>query len=227
MKNVVVFTGAGISAESGLETFRGINGLWDAYNIEDVATPAGWKKDRSKVLDFYNFRRKQCLLANPNAAHHAIKDLEKNFNTCVITQNIDDLHERAGSSNIIHLHGEILKAQSSLNPKYVYEMNTDEIKLGDVCELGSQLRPHVVWFGEGVPNLDKAKETTSEADIFIIIGTSLQVYPAANLVSETKRKCEIYLIDPRANELSLGTHVNYFPDTATVALPRLVELLTK
>lgn len=227
MKKVVVFTGAGISAESGLKTFRGQDGLWEGTNIEDVATPAGWKRDRKRVLDFYNQRRRQCISANPNAAHLAIKKLEECFDTYVITQNIDDLHERAGSENIIHLHGEICKAQSSLNPKFVYTMQVAEINLGDTCELGSQLRPHVVWFGEEVPNLKKAEELTNQADVFIVVGTSLQVYPAANLLNQTKAGCEVYLIDPNAEEMNVGWQIKRYSMSATVGVPKLVDELTK
>lgn len=227
MKKVVVFTGAGISAESGLKTFRGQDGLWEGYNIQEVATPEGWKKDRQRVLEFYNIRRKQCIAAHPNAAHLAIKTLEKFYDTCVITQNIDDLHERAGSKNILHLHGEIRKAQSSLNPKFVYTMQTDEINIGDTCELGSQLRPHVVWFGEAVPNLAQAEERTREADVFIVVGTSLQVYPAANLLNEIKAGCEVYLIDPQADTMRVGSHIKRIATTATQGIPELLNLLTK
>lgn len=227
MKKVVVFTGAGISAESGIKTFRGQEGLWEGNNIEDVATPAGWKRDRKRVLDFYNLRRKQCIAAKPNAAHLAIKKLEERFETYVITQNIDNLHERAGSKTVIHLHGEICKAQSSLNPKFVYTMQTAEIKLGDTCELGSQLRPHVVWFGEEVPNLKKAEELTKQADIFIVVGTSLQVYPAANLLNKTKAGCEVYLIDPEAEQMNVGSHIKRYSMSATQGVPKLAGILTK
>ncbi len=227
MKKIVIFTGAGISAESGLKTFRGEDGLWEGYNLEDVATPEGWKKDRKRVLDFYNIRRKQCVTANPNSAHIAIKTLEKKFETFVITQNIDDLHERAGSTNVLHLHGEIRKAQSTLNPKYIYTMQSDEINIGDVCELGSQLRPHVVWFGEAVPNLLKAEEITRQADIFVVVGTSLQVYPAANLLQETKLGCDVFLIDPHADEMRIGNHIKRYAMKATQGLQKLSDLLTK
>lgn len=227
MKKVVVFTGAGISAESGLKTFRGQDGLWEGYNIEEVATPEGWKKDRQRVLEFYNIRRKQCIAAIPNAAHFAIKKLENFYDTCVITQNIDDLHERAGSNNVLHLHGEIRKAQSTLNPKFVYTMQADEINIGDTCELGSQLRPHVVWFGEAVPNLAKAEEITREADIFIVVGTSLQVYPAASLLNEIKVGCEVYMVDPQAHNIRAGSHIKCYAKTATEGLPELLTFLTK
>ncbi|KGE12927.1 SIR2 family NAD-dependent protein deacylase [Sphingobacterium deserti] len=226
-KNLVVFTGAGISAESGLKTFRGSGGLWEGYNIEEVATPDGWKKDVKKVLEFYNTRRQQCIAANPNAAHLALRELENDFQVQIITQNIDDLHERAGSKNVLHLHGEIRKAQSSLNPRFVYEMDTDTISIGDTCELGSQLRPHVVWFGEAVPNLERAARLTREADIFVVIGTSLQVYPAANLLYEVRPGCEVFLIDPNAEALGFDSGIKRIAATATEGVAILRKLLTE
>ncbi|WP_437919639.1 SIR2 family NAD-dependent protein deacylase [Sphingobacterium sp. LRF_L2] len=225
MKKIVVFTGAGISAESGLKTFRGTDGLWEGYQIEDVATPAAWKKNPKQVLTFYNLRRKQCLTAQPNEAHLILKELENWFDVQIVTQNIDDLHERAGSSKILHLHGEIRKAQSSLNPRFVYQMETDEINMGDTCELGSQLRPNVVWFGEAVPNLEKAISMTREADIFVVIGTSLQVYPAANLIHETSDACEIYLVDPDADVLAMDKNFNRIPYAATRGMRLLLDIL--
>ncbi len=204
MKKLVVFTGAGISAESGLKTFRDSDGLWENYRIEEVATPQAWQKNRKLVLDFYNLRRKQVVGALPNAAHYAIASLEKNYSTSVITQNIDDLHERAGSSNILHLHGEITKARSTKNHALIYTIGGKEIQEGDVCELGSQLRPHIVWFGELVPELDRAAEIISEADILIVIGTSLLVYPAASLIHYAPGECKKYLIDPKENPIVRG-----------------------
>ncbi len=226
MKKLVVFTGAGISVESGLQTFRGEGGLWEGYNIEEVATPQGWKADPKRVLAFYNMRRKQCIAAEPNIAHRILVDLEQFFDVHVITQNIDDLHERAGSHKVLHLHGEIRKAQSSLNPRFVYGMHTDVIEIGDICELGSQLRPHVVWFGEAVPNLEHAVAITREADTFVVIGTSLQVYPAANLLYETKVGCEVYLVDPNAATLDLPVNVHTIAAKATEGVQQLKELLT-
>lgn len=227
MKKLVVFTGAGISAESGLKTFRGSDGLWEGYSIEEVATPEGWKKNPAQVLEFYNLRRKQCIAAQPNAAHVALRELEAYFEVHIITQNIDDLHERAGSTNVLHLHGEIRKVQSSLNPRFVYGMKEDTLVLGDTCELGSQLRPHVVWFGEAVPNLDRAARLTAEADIFVVIGTSLQVYPAANLLYETKPNCRVYLVDPAADTLRLESHVTRIAQPATVGVDILRKMLTE
>lgn len=227
VKNLVVFTGAGISAESGLKTFRGSDGLWEGYHIEEVATPAAWKKDAPKVLEFYNIRRKQCIAAQPNAAHYALSALENDFHVHIITQNIDDLHERAGSKNVLHLHGEIRKAQSSLNPRFVYEMNTDTISMGDTCELGTQLRPHVVWFGEAVPHLEMAAKLTREADIFVVIGTSLQVYPAANLLYEVKPGCDVFLIDPDADTLRMDARLTRIAATATKGVDILRTLLAE
>ncbi|MFD1770172.1 SIR2 family NAD-dependent protein deacylase [Sphingobacterium suaedae] len=227
MKQLVVFTGAGVSAESGIKTFRGADGLWEGYRIEDVATPQAWKIDPERVLKFYNLRRKQCLLAQPNTAHYLLKKLEENYRVTIITQNIDDLHERAGSSNVLHLHGEINKAQSSLNPRFVYEMQTDEIIIGDMCELGSQLRPNVVWFGEAVPNLNWAIQLTREADVFVVIGTSLQVYPAANLIHEVSQSCQLYLIDTHADDFNLSARITRICSLATEGVQKLFELLTK
>src|SRR5947207_965550 len=175
-KKLVVLTGAGLSAESGLKTFRDSDGLWEQYRIEDVATPMAWQKDPALVLEFYNQRRRDVLAAKPNAAHFALAKLEDHFDVTVITQNIDDLHERGGSKRIIHLHGEILKSRSSVNDELLYECR-GEILIGEKCELGSQLRPHVVWFHEAVPMMEVASQAASRAEIFLVIGTSLQVYP--------------------------------------------------
>jgi NAD-dependent deacetylase len=198
MKKVVVFTGAGISAESGIKTFRGGDGLWENHRIEDVATPHAWIADRKLVLEFYNQRRKQLLEVEPNDAHKAIAALEKYFNVQVITQNVDDLHERGGSSNVLHLHGELRKVRSTIDPSLVYSIDGWELKEGDTCEKGSQLRPHIVWFGEAVPAMEQAMMITQTADIFIVIGTSLAVYPAASLLHYAIKANEKYLIDPAA-----------------------------
>jgi NAD-dependent deacetylase len=198
MKKVVVFTGAGISAESGIKTFRGGDGLWENHRIEDVATPHAWIADRKLVLEFYNQRRKQLLEVEPNDAHKAIASLEKYFKVDVITQNVDDLHERGGSTNVLHLHGELRKVRSTIDPSLVYSIDGWELKDGDTCEKGSQLRPHIVWFGEAVPAMEKAMMITQTADIFIVIGTSLAVYPAASLLQYAIKANEKYLIDPSA-----------------------------
>ena len=196
MKKIVVLTGAGMSAESGINTFRDADGLWEGHDIMEVASPLGWQKDKEKVLDFYNKRREQLLTVFPNEAHKALVALEKKYQVNIITQNVDDLHERAGSSQVLHLHGELLKVRSTKNPDLIYDWKK-ALNLGDVCEENSQLRPHIVWFGENVPEFDKALEITSEADILMIIGTSMQVYPAAQLINFTKPEIPIYFIDPK------------------------------
>ncbi|HEY0896102.1 MAG TPA: Sir2 family NAD-dependent protein deacetylase, partial [Sphingobacteriaceae bacterium] len=198
MKKVVVLTGAGISAESGLQTFRDADGLWEGYNVYDVATPEAWRRNPAMVQEFYNLRRKSVLDAQPNGAHIALKKLEDKFEVTIITQNIDDLHERAGSSDVVHLHGVITRSQSDKDPRLTYEINGWEIKMGETCELGSQLRPHVVWFGEPVPMIENAAAICGTADIFCIVGTSLQVYPAAGLVDFVPAGAEKFLVDPRA-----------------------------
>ena len=220
--NIVILTGAGISAESGLGTFRSSGGLWEKFKIEDVATPMAWKKNPQLVLNFYNERRKQCKLAKPNKAHLALAELANYHNVSIITQNIDDLHERAGSRNITHLHGEILKAKTSELTREYYHIEKD-IKLGDFNN-GKQLRPHVVWFGEAVPEMDNAEEIAVTADLFIVIGTSLNVYPAANLINHIKKDCPLILIDP--NELNIeNSNARIIKVNATVGVPLLVKEL--
>lgn len=222
---VVVFTGAGISAESGIKTFRGSDGLWENYKIEEVATPEAWGKNPALVLDFYNKRREQVHKALPNEAHKALVRLEKKFDVTIITQNIDDLHGRAGSKKIIHLHGEIMKSRSTVKPYKVYDIAGSELNYNDKCEQGSQLRPHIVWFGEHVPNMDVAYEITQKADIFIIIGTSLSVYPAASLVEFTKNDCKKYLIDPVVTTMGLIAGVEHIKMEASKGTPLLVDRL--
>ena len=195
-KRLVVLTGAGMSAESGLRTFREMGGLWEEYDVYEVASPGGWAKDRALVLRFYNERRKQLLETTPNRGHLGLVDLEKNFDVQIITQNIDDLHERAGSTNILHLHGELRKSQSTADSDMVYDIDGWELNEGDLCEKGSQLRPHVVWFGEAVPAIEEAAEIVSTAHVFIIIGTSMNVYPAAGLINHVPETVPIYIIDP-------------------------------
>lgn len=223
MKKVVVLSGAGISAESGLKTFRDSDGLWENYRIDEVATPAAWRKNPQLVLDFYNQRRKQTLEARPNAAHLALARLEEKYEVVILTQNIDDLHERAGSKKVIHLHGEILKSRSSLNENLLYEC-LDEIQFGDYCELGSQLRPHVVWFGEEVPMMEKAIHEVMTADIFIVVGTSLVVYPVAGLVQYVHADAEKFVVNPEAQALK-GFRV--FQAKASEGIPVLVKELLK
>ena len=199
MENLVVLTGAGISAESGISTFRDSDGLWEQYRVEDVATLDAWYKDKVLVTDFYNQRRKQLLEVKPNYGHIGLAELEKQFNVSVITQNVDNLHEKAGSKHIVHLHGELTKVRSERYEELVYELPEDkyEVKIGDLCEKGYQLRPHIVWFGEPVPMMEKAIEITTKADILLIIGTSLNVYPAAGLVHYVRPAVPVYLIDPK------------------------------
>lgn len=195
-KKLVVFTGAGISAESGIKTFRDAGGLWEEYRIEDVATFEAWERNQDLVLDFYNQRRKQVMEAWPNAAHLAVAELESHFDVTVITQNVDDLHERAGSSKVIHLHGEIMKARSTVDDNLVYQLKSWKLDPGDNCEKGSQLRPHIVWFGEMVPMMDSANEIAAYADLFVVIGTSLNVYPAAGILNFVMPGTPTWLLDP-------------------------------
>ena len=223
MKKLVIFSGAGISAESGLSTFRDNGGLWDQYPIEEVATYDAWLKNPKKVTEFYNLRRKNCIEAKPNDAHINIASLEKNFNVTVVTQNIDDLHERAGSTKILHLHGEIMKSRSTGTNK-IYPINHCKMNEDDLCPDGHQLRPHVVWFGESVPKMDDAFKVVSLADIFVIIGTSLQVYPAAGLIHATKANCSRYIIDP--NEISVPEDIIQIKKTGSEGINELINLIT-
>ncbi len=223
MKNFVVFTGAGISAESGLGTFRDSGGLWDNYKIEDVATPEAFQKNPGLVLEFYNIRRRQLLSATPNDAHYALNKLQENFNLQIITQNIDDLHERSGSNNVLHLHGKLRQSKSTLDNK-LYEIDGSELVLGDLCPNGGQLRPNVVWFGEAVPMMDKAIEIVKTADIFIIVGTSLNVYPAASLIHYTSNSCQKYIVDPNAAE---ENGISAIRQKASVGVPKLVDQILK
>jgi len=199
---IVVLSGAGMSAESGVQTFRDNNGLWHNHRIEEVATPEAWDANPEMVLEFYNQRRKQLFEVEPNAGHKALVRLEEKFNVQVVTQNVDDLHERAGSSNVLHLHGELKKVRSTLDPNLVYTLDGWELKMGDLCEKGSQLRPHIVWFGEAVPLISDAVEIVSKADYLLIIGTSLVVYPAASLIGFAPDSIPKYYIDPKAFPVS-------------------------
>lgn len=226
-KKIVVFSGSGISAESGISTFRDSGGLWEEYSIEEVATPQAWAADREKVLDFYNLRRKQLLSTEPNDGHKALVNLEKGYEVKVVTQNVDDLHERAGSSHVLHLHGELRKARSTVDPNLIYPIKGWELKLGDKCEKGSQLRPHVVWFGEAVTEMENAISITAQADILIVVGTSLQVYPAAGLLYEVQPSCEVFLIDPDDMSHYANQHITVIKEKAGVGLPRLSQKLMK
>jgi NAD-dependent deacetylase len=224
MKRVVVLTGAGISAESGLKTFRDSDGLWEGYNIEDVATPEAWERDPELVQDFYNQRRKSVLEAEPNAAHYALAKLEAQYHVTIVTQNIDDLHERAGSTKVVHLHGIITRSQSSVKANLTYPIDGWEIKMGEKCELGSQLRAHVVWFGEAVPMIETAAKICSQAELFILVGTSLAVYPAAGLINYVSRDVTQYIIDPNIPTVSNKRFVE-MAYKATIGVPLLVNEL--
>ena len=224
-KKLVVLSGAGISAESGLGTFRDSGGLWEQYEIEDVATPQAWRKDPQLVTSFYNMRRKQAYEAQPNEGHKVLAALENFFDVQIITQNIDNLHERAGSSNVLHLHGEIDKVKSS-GPnceKTYYKQENWEVKIGDLCPEGYQLRPHVVWFGEAVPMMDEAEKIARTAAIFMVIGTSLNVYPAANIVHYIPNNIPCYIIDP--NEVAVPKHFKLIQEKGSTGLTKLKEEL--
>ncbi|MBZ9631876.1 NAD-dependent deacylase [Salegentibacter sp. LM13S] len=221
MKKIVILTGAGISAESGIQTFRDADNLWEGHDVMEVASPMGWENNQELVLDFYNKRRRQLLTVAPNAAHNALADLEKIYDVEIITQNIDDLHERAGSTNVTHLHGELLKARSTFNEKLVMDWKQD-INPGDFCEFNYQLRPHVVWFGEAVPMFEKAMEIVAEAEILIIVGTSMQVYPAAGLVDFAPNRIPVYFIDPKPNISEKG-NLHIIVEKASVGVPKLVQ----
>jgi NAD-dependent deacetylase len=223
-QKLVVLTGAGISAESGLKTFRDSDGLWEGYNIEDVATPRGWRKDPVAVLEFYNMRRKDVLTAQPNAAHIGLAELQEHFDVHIITQNIDDLHERAGSKNVMHLHGEIIKMRSERNTEKIYAI-TKDIKPGDKAEDGGQLRPHVVWFEEPVPMIEAAIPVIYEADIFVLVGTSLAVYPAAGLVDYVRQIVKKYVIDKHIPPVSRYKNVIPIEKPATEGVADLKRLL--
>ena len=226
MEHVVVLTGAGISAESGIKTFRDADGLWEGHDIMEVASPVGWENNPELVLDFYNQRRRQLSEVKPNAAHEALAELEEQFRVTIITQNVDDLHERAGSKNIIHLHGELLKARSTVDESLIYDWNSD-INIGDLCESSSQLRPHIVWFGEAVPLLGTAVEIVQEADFLFVVGTSMQVYPAASLVHYTKINTPVYFIDPNPNVSEKEfANLKVIAKKATKGVPKAISLLT-
>lgn len=227
MKKIVVLTGAGISAESGINTFRDADGLWEGHDVMEVASPEGFLRNPGLVLNFYNERRRQLFNVYPNRAHLSLVNLEAHFNVYIITQNVDDLHERAGSSQVLHLHGELLKARSSKDPNHIMDWRTD-IEVGDLCPSGTQLRPHIVWFGEEVPLLGKAADLTSEADILIIIGTSMQVYPAASLVHYAQENTPIYFIDPKPNIREADFNkLTIIAESATNGVEMLVQQLLK
>lgn len=226
MKKLVVLTGAGMSADSGLKTFREMGGLWEEYDVMEVASPTAWKNDQELVLRFYNERRKQLLEAEPNEGHRGLVELEKHFDVQIITQNVDDLHERAGSSSILHLHGELRKARSTFDPTLIYDIDGWELKTGDVCAKGYQLRPHVVWFGEPVPAMDDAIGIVRQADILVIIGTSLNVYPAAGLIHYAPPSIPVFLIDPNEVYAPSDT-ITYIREPAAQGIETLINYLIR
>jgi len=225
MTKLVVLSGAGISQESGIKTFRDADGLWNKYRIEEVASPVAWRREPQMVLDFYNMRRKQLYEVDPNAAHYELAKLEEEYKVQIITQNVDDLHERAGSTNVLHLHGELKKVRSTVDENLVYLLDGWELKLGDLCDKGSQLRPHIVWFGEPVPNIMTATSMVQEADIFLVVGTSLKVYPAAGLLQYVPDHVPKYLVDPEAEPQYYIRNLTIIKDKATTGIRKFIELL--
>ncbi|BAV06377.1 NAD-dependent deacetylase [Filimonas lacunae] len=223
-KKLVILTGAGISAESGLKTFRDNGGLWEGHKPQEVANPRAWQRNPKMVLDFYNFRRSEVLKVQPNAAHIGLAELQDQYDMQIITQNVDDLHERAGSRNVLHLHGEIFKMRSVRNENKIYDI-TGDINLGDKAEDGGQLRPHIVWFEEPVPLITKAAEITSEADIFVVIGTSLVVYPAAGLLDYTQPGIPVFILDKSIPEHRSGIRITTIEAPATEGIEQLKTLL--
>lgn len=225
MLNICVLTGAGISAESGVKTFRDHDGLWEGHDVMQVATPEGFKKNPELVLDFYNQRRKQLKSVKPNAAHLALAQLEQKYLVNIITQNVDDLHERAGSKSVTHLHGELMKAKSSIDDSLIYNW-TEDIKIGNTCEKNSQLRPHVVWFGEAVPKFEHAIAQVEVADIIMVVGTSMQVYPAASLIDFKKAETPIYFIDPEP-QIKANNKTKIYAEKASTGVPQAIKDITK
>ncbi|WP_161891045.1 SIR2 family NAD-dependent protein deacylase [Pontibacter russatus] len=224
-QRLVALTGAGISAESGIATFRDRNGLWEGHDVMEVASPQGWRKNPDLVLDFYNQRRKNAQGVQPNAGHTALADLEKDFDVRIITQNVDDLHERAGSSNVLHLHGKLFESRSTLDPTLIYPMEGWELKKGDKCARGSQLRPNIVWFGEPVPLMEQAMEETTQADIFLVVGTSLVVYPAAGLVDFVPDGVPIFVVDPNLPEMRRRPNLYSYEEKASTGMQKVAQVL--
>ena len=218
MKKLVVLSGAGVSAESGIPTFRDSNGLWEGYDVMEVATPEGWRKNPEVVLDFYNQRRKKALEVMPNRGHEILAALEKHFEVTIVTQNVDNLHERAGSSHVIHLHGSLFESRSTVDESLVYPIEGWELKSGQVCEKGSQLRPNIVWFGEMVPMMEVAAEYASQADIFIVVGTSMVVYPAAGLIHSVPYDSMKYIVDPKMPDIGSIPFTRFIEDKASTGL---------
>lgn len=224
-KKFVVLTGAGISAESGIRTFRDSNGLWEGHDVMEVASPEGWHKNRDLVLDFYNQRRKQAREVQPNRAHYILAEMEEDYDMTIVTQNVDDLHERAGSTKVIHLHGELSKAQSTVDHRLVYDLEHWEMKIGDTCKKGSQLRPFIVWFGEMVPKMEEAIHAAQQAEIFAVVGTSLLVYPAAGLSEYTSRDIPKYIIDKQIPNSPLTKYFHAIEGNASTGMQELKDLL--
>jgi len=224
-KKLVVLTGAGISAESGLATFRDSGGLWEGYRVEDVATPEAWHRNQELVLEFYNQRRKNALEAKPNRGHEILAELEEEFAVTIITQNVDSLHERAGSTHVIHLHGSLFESRSTLDPSLVYPISGWQLKLGDKCERGSQLRPNIVWFGEMVPMMEVAAQIASEADVFLVVGTSMVVYPAAGLINYVPREAEIFIVDPKIPDVPKLPNITFVAEKASSGMMKVKESL--
>jgi NAD-dependent deacetylase len=225
MKRLVILTGAGMSSESGIRTFRESGGLWEEYDVTEVATPMAWWKNKELVLRFYNERRAQLAECKPNEGHTGLAGLEKYFNVQIITQNVDNLHERAGSTKVLHLHGELTKARSTADPSLVYDIGYKEIKPGDNCEKGSQLRPHIVWFGEAVPMMDEAVRITADADIFVVVGSSLNVYPAAGLIGYAPEAASLWLIDPNDVSVPVNRKVEVIKEKASTGIAILTKRL--
>ncbi|MFN6090657.1 MAG: SIR2 family NAD-dependent protein deacylase [Cyclobacteriaceae bacterium] len=226
-KRLIALTGAGISAESGIATFRDSGGLWEGQKVEDVATPEGWERNPELVLDFYNDRRKKALESKPNRGHEILVELEADFDVTIITQNVDDLHERAGSTNVIHLHGKLFESRSTKDSSLIYPISGWELKMGDHCKLGSQLRPNIVWFGEAVPMIEVASIIASTADIFLVVGTSLLVYPAAGLIDYVPDRVKKFVIDPKKPDVLHVPNLEFIVEKGSVGLARLKPLLTK
>jgi len=225
MKKLVVLTGAGISAESGIATFRDSGGLWEGHRVEDVATPEGWKKNSALVLEFYNQRRKKALDVKPNRGHEILAELEQHFNVTVVTQNVDDLHERSGSTTVIHLHGSLFESRSTIDESLIYPIKGWELNLGDLCEKGSQLRPNIVWFGELVPMIEVAADYASQADIFLVVGTSMVVYPAAGLIHYVPVESPKFVVDPKIPEVGSIPYVTMIADKASTGMDKVKKQL--
>jgi NAD-dependent deacetylase len=224
-RKLVALTGAGISAESGIPTFRDSGGLWEGHRVEDVATPGGWEKNPELVLDFYNQRRKRAHEVEPNRGHIIFKELEEYFDVTIVTQNVDNLHERAGSGKVIHLHGSLFESRSTKDELLIYPIKGWELKMGDVCEKGSQLRPNIVWFGEMVPMMEIAATITNEADVFIVAGTSMVVYPAAGLIEYVRREVTKYIVDPNKPQINAGSEVRFITEKASTGMEKVKKML--